>query len=77
MSDLHRIRTVDVARLEFGEPHADAIVLELGVDNFDEPILFWVLDAQAYTIIRRMNEVLFDIDPPRSGVGSPGASLHE
>jgi hypothetical protein len=36
-----------------------------------EQFFFSMADAEAYDFIRRLNTVLFDADPPRSGVGSP------
>lgn len=75
-SDLYRITSVDVARL--CGAGAAAIVLEVALEGSEDTILLWMKDAEAFTAIRRMTEVLFDIDPPRSGVGSPGAAaLHE
>jgi hypothetical protein len=72
-SDFYRITSVDVARL--CGAGMDAIVLEVSIEGSEDTVLFWLRDAEAFTAIRRMTEVLFDIDPPRSGVGSPEA-LH-
>lgn len=70
-SDLYRITSVDVARL-CGAGTA-AIVFEVAIEGGDDTILFWMRDAEAFTFIRSMTDVLFDIDPPLSGVGSPEA----
>jgi hypothetical protein len=62
-SDFYRITSVDVARL-FGAG-SDAIVLEVSIEGGDDTILLWMRDAEAFTFIRRMTEVLFDVDPLR------------
>jgi hypothetical protein len=75
-SDFFHVGTVDVARL-FGESEAgEAIVFEIySPDLPGRTLLYWMYDAEAYAFIRKLTDVLFDADPPRSGVGSPGA-LH-
>jgi hypothetical protein len=65
-SDFYRITSVDVARL-WGAG-MDALVLEVSIEGSEETVLFWMHDAQAFTFIRQMTDVLFDIDPPRCGV---------
>ena len=57
--DLHRIASVDVARL-FGTS-GDAIVLEIATPHDDDDtFLFWLYDAEAYAFIRKLTDVLFD-----------------
>ena len=65
-SDFYRVTSVDAARL-FGvlEP---ALVLEVSIEGSDQTLLLWMPDAEAYEYIRRMTDVLFDVDPPLSGV---------
>lgn len=69
-SDFFRITSVDVARL--CGVGTSAIVMEVALENAEDTILLWMRDGEAFEFIRKMTDVLFDIDPPRSGVGSPG-----
>ena len=64
-SDLYRITSVDVARL--CGAGTSAIVLEVSIEGGNDTILLWMRDAEAFTAIRKMTDVLFDIDPPHSG----------
>ena len=64
-SDFYRVTSVDVARLcGVLEP---AIVLELSIEGSQDTILFWMHDAEMYEVIRRLTDVLFDINPPLTG----------
>jgi hypothetical protein len=63
------IRKARVVRME----QQCAPTIAVGFEDRDgEQWFFALADADAYDLMRRMNVVLFDADPPRSGVGSPG-----
>jgi hypothetical protein len=68
--ELRRIRDVRVVRMNYGiEDEHDSIAI--GFDAGGDSWFFEVEDVLAYKLIRSMTDTLFDIDPPRSGVGSP------
>ena len=61
-SEFHRIRTTDAARLEFGDGSPDALVMEFTFEGLEEPVLFWLHDAEAFKFIRQMTDVLFNAE---------------
>ena len=67
------VRKTRVVRL--ADDCAPVIALGLEVRG-GQQFFFSITDANAYAFIRQMTNVLFDAgDPPRSGVGSPEASV--
>jgi hypothetical protein len=66
------VRKTRVARVDDDDDTGPTIAF--GLEGLRGEQWFFVMaDASAYDFIRRMKQVLFDVDPPRSGAGSPGA----